>query len=132
MPLPLTLRAAVLFVTSLAQNGLTYKTIKVYLAAILNMHVEAGYVGNDADHPLLHRTLQGIKRSIGDQTRIRLPITMTIMRQLKNAIRAHPQLHMSDKLMLWSAFTMAFFGFMMNTDEGFSQNSLDFLLLEVG
>nr|XP_006815366.1 PREDICTED: uncharacterized protein LOC102808214 [Saccoglossus kowalevskii] len=37
---------------------------------------------------------------------------MNILRRLKESLRTHPSIHTNDKLMLWSAFTVAFFGFL--------------------
>ncbi|XP_077981140.1 integrase/recombinase xerD homolog [Glandiceps talaboti] len=110
--LPLTAPTVILFATSLAQRGLSYKTIKVYISAICHMHEEAGFANHITENVLLHRALQGIKRSSGEARRTRLPITISILRRLKGSLRTHPDLHPVDKLMLWSAFTIAFFGFL--------------------
>jgi len=37
---------------------------------------------------------------------------MPLLRVLKSALSGHPAIQSSDKLMLWSAFTLAFFGFL--------------------
>ena len=69
-----------------------------------------------ADAPLLRLLLQGIKRTIGLSSRRRLPITMSVMRQLKGALADNLQIASQDKLMLWSAFTLAFFGFLRSSE----------------
>ncbi|XP_070539472.1 uncharacterized protein [Ptychodera flava] len=111
-PTPVTLQSATLFITDLARNGLKFTTIRVYLAAIIRLHTEMGFEDDISNHIQLQRTMQGIHRSLGDQKRTRLPITIDILVRLKEALRAHASLCDYDKLMLWSAFTMAFFGFL--------------------
>ncbi|XP_070550288.1 uncharacterized protein [Ptychodera flava] len=111
-PTPVTLQSATLFITDLARNGLKFTTIRVYLAAIIRLHTEMGFEDDVSNHIQLQRTMQGIHRSLGDQKRTRLPITIDILVRLKEALRAHASLCDYDKLMLWSAFTMAFFGFL--------------------
>ena len=69
-----------------------------------------------ADAPLLRLLLRGIKRTIGLSSRRRLPITMSVMRQLKGALADDLQIASQDKLMLWSAFTLAFFGFLRSSE----------------
>ncbi|XP_006822639.1 uncharacterized protein LOC102801650 [Saccoglossus kowalevskii] len=70
-----------------------------------------GYPEFPEDHLLL-RTLQGIKKQIGDPTATRLRITIQLMRTLKNQLRCCINMDVTDILMLWAAFTMAFFGFL--------------------
>ncbi|XP_006822086.1 uncharacterized protein LOC102804103 [Saccoglossus kowalevskii] len=93
-------------------EGLVYKSIKVYLAAIVSLNAETGHTEDIASNNMLRHVLQGIKHDHGNPIRPRLPITMTLMRKIKNALRSHPAIHVNDKLMLWSAFTLAFFGFL--------------------
>ncbi|XP_006814835.1 uncharacterized protein LOC102809479 [Saccoglossus kowalevskii] len=76
------------------------------------MHIEAGHVNDISNWNTLHCTLQGIKRHHSVPTRQRLPVTIGILRKLKNALRASHSLHPIDQLMMWSAFTIAFFGFL--------------------
>ncbi|XP_070555019.1 uncharacterized protein [Ptychodera flava] len=109
---PITVRAAILFATNLADRGLAYKTIKVYLAGEMHKHVELGYEDDVTTHALLQRTLQGIRRSIRDVRRPRLPITISVLRHLKESLRSWEGLCDHDKVMLWASFTLAFFGFL--------------------
>ena len=78
-----------------------------------------------ADAPLLHFLLQRIKRTIGLSSHRRLPIIMSVMRQLKGALADDPQITSQDKLMLWSAYTLAFFGF-LRSSKFTSPSSTDF------
>jgi len=41
---------------------------------------------------------------------------MSVMRQLKGALADDPHVTPKDKLMLWSAFTLAFFGFLRSSE----------------
>jgi len=58
----------------------------------------------------------GIKRTVGLSSRQRLPITMTLLRQIKDELARAPDFPPSDKLMLWSAFTLAFHGFLRSSE----------------
>ena len=46
----------------------------------------------------------------------RLPITMTLLRQIKEDLARASNFLSSDKLMLWSAFTLAFYGFLHSSE----------------
>ena len=111
-PYPLTQYSTILFVTHLAKSSLTYRTLKVYLAAITRAHIEAGFSNAICDDLLLQFTMQGIKRQHGAFSRTRLPITMELMRTLHVSLQTQPTLCEYDKVMLWAAFTLAFFGFL--------------------
>ncbi|XP_070566899.1 integrase/recombinase xerD homolog [Ptychodera flava] len=110
--LPVTIRTAILFVTNLANRGLAYRTIKVYLAGVMHHHVERGYADDVTTHALLQRTLQGIRRSIGEVRQPRLPITIDLLRRLKECLRQRADMCSNDKLMVWASFTLAFYGFL--------------------
>ena len=66
--------------------------------------------------PLLHLLLPGIKRTLGLTSHQRLPITMTLLRQIKEELARAPDYLPTDKLMLWSAFTLAFYGFLRSSE----------------
>ena len=65
---------------------------------------------------LSHLHLCGIKRTLGLTSRQRLPITMTLLRQIKEELAHAPDYLPTDKLMLWSAFTLAFYGFLRSSE----------------
>ena len=83
-------------------------TIKTYLAGVRNLHVLNGF-----DLPLkqfvrLQYVLRGIKRVQGVSKRVRLPITIHHLTMFDLLMpRAH-----QDNIMVWAAFTLAFFGFL--------------------
>ena len=66
--------------------------------------------------PLLHLLLRGIKRTLGLTSRQHLPITITLLRQIKEELARAPDYLPTDKLMLWSAFTLAFYGFLRSSE----------------
>lgn len=66
--------------------------------------------------PLLHLLLRGIKHSVGISSCRRLPITMTLLRQIKTELARAPDVLPPDKLMLRSAFTLAFYGFLPSSE----------------
>jgi len=90
----------------------SYKTIKVYLAAIHLRHIECGLPDPTPDN-LLQLVCRGICHLQGDnqQTRLpqtRLPISINLMHTLKD------QLHQSsyEQWILWVAFIVVFYGFL--------------------
>ena len=104
------------YFASWLSDHVSFPTIKLYLAGIRFAHIENSLVDPFADAPLLRLLLRGIKRTIGLSSRRRLPITMSVMRQLKGALADDPHIASKDKLMLWSAFTLAFFGFLRSSE----------------
>jgi len=68
------------------------------------------------DAPLLHLLLRGIKYSVGLSSKRRLPITMSLLRKLKTELAQAPGILPRDKLILWSAFTVAFFAFLRSSE----------------
>lgn len=113
-PVPSTEATLVLFVTHLAETNTAYATIKVYLAAVRQLHVSTGLHAQFYLQltPRLQQVLRGIKKrqAAHHPTRIRLPITIHIMKKIKEALS--PELRSYNNTMLWAACCMAFFGFM--------------------
>jgi Phage integrase family len=85
-------------------------TVRVYLAAINNFHGE-NTVPIMTSNDLVYRALNGYKRLDLPEADKRLPITMDIMGLLKDRLcdSVTPD---HDKALYWSAFTVAFFGFL--------------------
>ena len=87
-----------------------YHTIKNYLSAVRNLHLENGHPDPTTNNFGLDRVLQGIKRHKGTAKRTRFPITLEILTSIK------PFLFLThnrrDATMLWASFTLAFFGFL--------------------
>jgi len=60
----------------------------------------------------LHLLCKGIKRHQGDTSRPHLPITINILKILKAPLRDSNSHSFTEKQLLWSAFTLAFYGFL--------------------
>ena len=99
-----------MFVSHLAQDGLSHPTIKVYLSAVRNLHVSAG-LHNQFELVLTPRLEMVIKLEKSLITsRTRLPITLDIMADISKRLNDSPHNH--DNIMLWAACCLAFFGFL--------------------
>lgn len=102
------------FVTHLS-NTVSHATIKVYLAAVKNLHIEFGCQLDFTSMPLLYKTLRGIKCSQTVSKRARYPITITVLHLIYSKLQPfHSQA--VDSSMLWAAFTLAFFGFLRSSE----------------
>ena len=77
------------------------------MAGIHFAHTENSLPDTFEEAPLLHLLLRRIKRTVGLSSRRGLPVTMTLHQQLKEELVSAPDILPSDKLMLWSAFTLA-------------------------
>ena len=103
-----------MFVSHLAQEGLAHTSIKVYLSAVRNLHISAGYHEVFARQltPRLELVLKGIKRDKAGLSSklVRLPITIDIMGKIKQNLSLQPKDH--TNILLWAACCVAFFGFL--------------------
>ena len=102
-----------LFITHLAQQGLSHATIKVYLSAVRNLHVTASLHKEFEEQltPRLQMVMKGIKKDMSlNFSRVRLPITIDIMQKIRRILGQKPKEH--DNIMLWAACALAFFGFL--------------------
>ena len=100
----------VTFIVYLAKT-IKHSSIKNYLSAVRHLHIRNGFELNFKTFFRLQLVLKGIKRSQGDRTKIRLPITVHHL-QLFYYLLAIPTTANHDSLMLWAAMTLAFFGFL--------------------
>ena len=102
-----------MFVSYLAQQGLSQAPIKVYLSAVRNLHVSAGLHEEFSKQltPRLELVLKGIKKEKAKSAPpSRLPITVEIMGSIKTVLALHPTDY--DNTLLWAACCLAFFGFL--------------------
>ena len=100
-----------------------HSTIKLYLAAVRNLHVTAGYPDPLKGKLLLRKVLRGILRYQGNQRTRRLPVSPEVL-----AIRPVLQSWLSPRVfsMIRAAFNLAFFAFLRCSEftySGFSQIS---------
>jgi len=61
-------------------------TFKIYLSAIHSLHIEQGFADPLVDCLRLQRVLRGIKRTQGDTSSLRLPVTEDIMMVIFGAL----------------------------------------------
>jgi hypothetical protein len=102
------------FCAALAER-VKFTTLKTYLAGIRFFHVQAGHP-DPTDSPLVHYFCRAIKRLHGTNVRTRLPITIDVLRTLKHQLHLDMSIPVWDKRMLWSAFTIAFYGFLRSSE----------------
>ena len=99
------------FFAAYLADQVSFKTIKLYLAGICFAHTENSLPDPFQEAPLLHLLLCGIKCTGGLSSRQRLPITM-----IKEELARAPDCLLYNKLMLWLAFTPAFYGFLCSSE----------------
>ena len=100
-----------LFVTFLA-SSVQHSTIKVCLSAVCALHIEQGFSDPLVDCLQLQQVLKGIKRTQGDSSSLRLPITDDIMMVIFRALDlTHP-----DHCMFWVACNLAYCGFLRSAE----------------
>ena len=108
--LPITEITLLYFVGHLSKS-VSYATVKTYLASVSHLHIIFQVPFNMGSMQLLEKCLKGLKCLKGGQTRDRRPITVKELELLYSALC--PQFTDSiDNVMLWAAFTLAFFGFL--------------------
>ena len=96
------------FAAYLADKGLAPKTGKSYLAAVRNMQLSLGLPDpwEQSSMPVLKRVQAGISRAKmlkGGSPKIRLPITVHILKQLQS--------NYPERIVMWAIGSTAFFGF---------------------
>ena len=113
-PLPADEATLLLYTAHMGQKVLSHSTIKVYLSAIRSLHVTVGQHKHFSSQvtPRLQQVLRGIRKEQASNTEphTRLPITIQIMRQLKQLIAGKP--HGYHNTVIWAACCTAFFGFL--------------------
>ncbi len=112
-PFPVTEHLLCSFAAYLADQGLAPQTIRSYLSAVRNTQLALGFP-DPRDHsslPILKRVQAGIQRVRsmgGPPSRLRLPITVSVMERIKTHLDAADTPH---KELMWAICCTAFFGF---------------------
>lgn len=109
--IPASEETILLFASYLSQK-VRYSTIKVYLAAVRNLHIQLGFNSPVEHSILLPRLIRGIKRVYTTDRRPRLPITPTLLLRF----RQHLNTDLFDHTTLWVAMLVAFFGFLRSAE----------------
>ena len=113
-PCPAYEHQLMLFATFLSEQGLSWQSIKCYLAAVRNLHLVTGFPfpRHQSSLPRLQLLLQGIKRvsSRRSPQQSRLPITPSILSRIRSFLFA--QSCTWDRRMIWAAMNMCFFSFL--------------------
>lgn len=113
-PLPASEATLTLFITHLATEKISYKTIKVYLSAVRHLHVSAGMFSQFSQQltPRLQLTLKGIQRSqaICQSSQPRRPVTLQLLQNIHAHLSLQP--HCYNNILIWAACCLAFFGFL--------------------
>ena len=110
--LPVTSEKATLFVAFLGTQGLSLSTIESYLSALRHMRLTLAPCD---PCPSLHSPqmalLRGIRRSQAQSglRLVRLPITPTLMRDIKSTLARHADSY--DSILLWAACCIVFLAF---------------------
>ena len=90
-----------------ASQHVSYKTLKVYLSGIRLAHIERG-MANPTKSISLHLVCRGIHCQQGDNQRTRLPITINLLRVLKDQLHISTIYTLLEQRMLWALFTVVF------------------------
>ena len=83
-------------------NTVSYETVKLYLVAVQDLHRELNFPLKLNDMHRLQKVLTGIKRLTPTKRLDRFPVTLLS--------------YNLDHVMLWVAFTLAFFGFLRSSE----------------
>ena len=114
-PLPLQQDCLIRFVAHLAQSGVCYSSICVYLNGVRFYHVSHGFPNPHLNDDLvLQYVLRGVHRSspIGSVRPLRVPVTLDMLRTLWSVWLVVPSDDKFDAAMLWAACCLGFFGFL--------------------
>ena len=115
-PLPLSEPTLCNFSAFLADQNVSVRIIKVYLSGFRHLQIAAGFPDpfRPVPGPKLEYVLKCIKRSqalnLPGAKRERLPITPAILILVKDYWKS--QTVSPDRVMLWAAFLLGFFGFL--------------------
>ena len=98
-PFPVNEQVLVYFVASLYRGGLSGGTVKSYLAAVRHAQIALGLGDpHSAEMPQLEYVSKGVKKMTAAKVaRTRLPITSSVLLQLRQIWQSHPH---ADRMLL--------------------------------
>ena len=99
-----------IYFSSYLARKVKHSTIKLYLAAVRNLHISCGYGDPLLGKLLLKKVLRGILRYQGHTRVLRQPVTPRVLSTIRPILLAW--LGERDFTMIWAAFTLAFFCFL--------------------
>jgi len=99
------------FASHLAQT-VSYETVKLYLVAVQDLHRELNFPLQLNKMHRLQKVLAGIKHLTPARQLDRFPITLQIIHAIHTYLQPEYSQNL-DHVMLWAAFTLAFFGFLL-------------------
>ena len=113
VPLPVSEQQLCQYTAWLANQGLTHKTLKTYLAAVRHLQIAEGLPDPKiASMPKLEQVMRGIKSHQARSTsgsQPRLPITPDVLLKMRKVWESDSR--NPDNIMLWAAACSCFFGF---------------------
>ena len=96
-------------------NTVSYKPVKLYLVAVQDLHRELKFPLKLTDMHRLQKVLTSIKRLTPPKQLDRFPITLSVLHSIHSYLK--PEFFYNlDYVMLWAAFSLAFFGFLRSSE----------------
>ena len=103
-------KGTLIYFASYLARTVRHSTIKLYLAAVRNLHITAGYRDPLKGKLLLYKVLRGILHYQGEQRIRRQPVTPQVLSTIQPVLQSW--LSPRDFSMIWAAFNVAFFAFL--------------------
>ena len=108
--LPKSELTVIYFASHLAKT-VSYGTVKLYLVAVQDLHGELNFPLHMNKMHSLQKVMTGRRRLAPSTRRDRFPITTQILTEIHNYLRPTLSTNL-DPIILWAAFTLAFFAFL--------------------
>lgn len=107
LPVPISQRDLACYIGYLARR-LQFSSLQQYLNIVRILHEEAGLANPVTKSWFLSSLLRGVKRSLGDVCKPKLPITVDVLSSIFQTLN----LASDDDLVFWAACLVAFFSFL--------------------
>jgi hypothetical protein len=111
VPVPASQQCISKYVAALSQI-LTYNSLKQYLNIIRLLHLEAGFPNPLLDNWYLKSILQGVRRTLGDAQKPKLPITPDILLRVVTKL----DLSIPKDSLFWASILLGFFTFLRKSN----------------